>query len=169
LQPAYAASGGVNNRPYLSGTGTQALAATIPVIAQPFEYVAVVQPTSTSGDQLFVDMGVNVLHMDINGGNYQIGYSSAVTGPAAAVNTLATVDGVFDNTTSTLSVDGATPISGTIGNTASTSTTMTVMNYGAGGFGLKGNMYELIVVSTVISGPNQTLLQAYLDTLYGEP
>jgi hypothetical protein len=172
LQPNYSASGGVNGRPYLWGTGgagQTSLAATLPLLSQPFEIIVVAATGTTATSGYLYDCGSNQC-VALLGAGPAVSLYNGSTSPSVAVaaSTLYSFDTVFNGASSSIALNGGAATTGSPGAGAVT-TTFTIGNFGGGvsSFAYQGPMYEVIVNSALLTGAEQTNLQAYLTSLYG--
>lgn len=166
-QATYNASGGVNNLPYFESTVNAAMAAAIPALAQPFEYMLLAATGPVASGKL-CDFGSNNVVTEIFGGDLIIYNGAILTGPAAAANTLYVLDNVLDDPNSSLGVNGGTPAVGSAGSGSGTPT-FTLMNYGGLGFGWLGPVYGAFIWSAPLSSGDAANMKAYLLAKYGAP
>lgn len=106
------------------------------------------------------------------GGTRQISqYNGAfLAGPNfPAVNTVFVVDSIFNGSSSSLSVNAGTPVTGSPGG-GGTGAGLSVGDYYAGGsFSLQGWVGEVLICSSSLSSGQRTLVQNYFQSRWGQP
>lgn len=175
-QPAYVASGGANNQPYLSyTTANQALqmaAATFPG-TQPVEIFVVARATGvTAGNLYLLDMGANANATLLNSGSHLQQYDGILANAIPiGLGVDFVIDSFFNGGASTLALNGAAPVGPANAGSAG-GTQVTVGNYGGGGgSGFQGRIYEVAVYTArpPLTPGELAQLQLYFATRYVIP
>ena len=186
VQPAYSATGGPNNVPRVtfSGSPGQALRnAAFTFAPYPAEIFIVGTTTSSTpaAQQDLIDLGTNndiVVQLVTTGQTY--GYNgSGMFGPASpAANTPFVLDTINDGFTalpggggngSAMALNGGPPLFGTVGVSAQGATTLTVGNRSDGSLPWDGDIYEILVFDYVLSDQARAALLNYLSVRYSIP
>lgn len=173
--PAYTASGGPNNNPYLTSSQlTQLLNVSVPALVQPCEYFFVGQATgsapgwyavamtagATLNDSLFQVQGAAQVEQYNPGG----GFGGAVTLPTG---TDVVVDAIYHGLTSSLQVDGGTTTGTAIATTTSGGGFSIGNAYGTPTQGWVGYIYSVLVCNAILSSGDRTSVMNYFQAAWG--
>ena len=183
-QPAYSTSvAALNNKPAVNFDGTDDVLAratfTQGAIAQPNTIFLVAEPddngTALASGQLMVDGGSagtarHVIDITNSGGSASISdlfAGAALLSTPAFVATGAHIfEGVFNNTSSVVAVDGARSTATGAGGTQAMNG-MTVGNRFSGSFWFDGRIAEIIVITGALSAAQRLPIRQWLATKYG--
>lgn len=160
-RPGYAANGGLG---YVNNGAANGLVATSGTKAQPLEVFLVVRPAvSAANEMLFTSSGGVLIYRNVAG--------AVVGSPIAGVPLSDSVDHIVDvqlsGASSSVSVDGGTPNTGTT--TGTLGATFYIGDYSAAPlttFSFVGREYELIVCSAILSAGDRAATIAYLKSRY---
>jgi hypothetical protein len=138
-------------------------------LSQPIEYFVVASESSTSAGVL-VDTNAgtgcstfaNGLNINVSNGGTQI------AGPPILASTPFVSDSIFNGSTSSIAVNGGTPVTGNL-STTGTGTSLAIGERTTGGVGWLGNIQEVVFYSRKLSASERTRVLRYLGGRYGIP
>jgi hypothetical protein len=179
-QPPYHAGGAGAAYLDMSGasggaTAAQLLGGTLN-LTQPFEVWFVASAKSAASRGYIIDFGAGNTCMTIQGTNagggaqqviqYDGSYGTGVAIPA--LNTVFTVESLFNGASSSLAVNNGTAATGNPGSTnPPVNAAISLGNYAGGGFAFNGLLYEGFVTSGAATAAQRAAIATYLSALYG--
>jgi hypothetical protein len=170
VAPIYSASGGANNRPYLSATGTQYLVnASLPAASGAATWIVVMRPTVSNPGGNFTFAAspgpTYEFYQHVGTNNLRLYAGAEVCDTAITPGTDNVVEIVWNGATSSIAVNGGAP---NVGNTGGTFPTgqLSVFATTGGGNPATGYIYEFFAVNRALTGPERASLLTYINYLY---
>jgi hypothetical protein len=136
-------------------------------LAQPCEFFVVFATTAPASVQYILDTGTNSQTVYVPDGTFKTFAGVANIGPGLSVSANVVHRGnvQLNGASTNVILDAGSPGTGNPGANSGT-TTLTVGNYGGGGVGLIGGLYEIIGFPSLLSAPDRAAVNAYLTSLY---
>jgi hypothetical protein len=143
---------------------------TLPIPAEIIAVVGANAPTSGTGGRIvdFTPGSVNTI-MQYGGNIYQYSGGALAAGPAVPYTAADfVIDAICNDTSSSVSVNDASPVPTSPGSAAPSAAQLVVGNFaGSFAYAFDGWIDEVIVANAPLSGPEQTSLVAYLTATWG--
>jgi hypothetical protein len=176
VRPVYNASGGGNNRPYLAVNADRFLAnTTLPVLAHPWVLLAVFRSTTASpvGTAALASMNADTptceMYQAVGTASMRQYNGAEANATTISVNVDHRISYVWNNASSSITVDAGSTATGDPGSpTDTTATGFSVFARSTLGSGSwVGWGYEFLIVNRALTGSENVNIATYFQHLYG--
>ena len=181
-QPAYSATGGPNNVPYFTTTAASAKCMLNTLFTNPTDPFTVIYigraPASTSSSLQYLlafnDVSNDTHHITyIDASSQNPAQYAGMLAPTSTIPLTANSDflleSYFNGASSTMALNGGTPVSNSPGTTAIGAVGISVMGADGQSVAFGGRTYEAIVVAGALTTLQREQLHAYAQVRYGIP
>lgn len=155
----------LNGKPVVRFDGGDSLATASATLTQPFT-TFIVTRASVVKNQIRFLMGSNYIYNDTTSGASLYGGGTAFTFTSNVLQ-WNVWDYVSSGASSDVTVNGGTPTTGNPGSTGMSGTAARIGDHTSGGFGLEGDIAEIIVYTAALSSADREKIRRYLSEKYG--